>query len=52
MIRYYLDTWLPAFSRAWLKERKHDDNELEWLQTGMEEAVDKYMTLIGEQGHD
>ena len=46
VIRYYLATWLPKFCRACLADRKHDDNELEWLQAVIEQAVDKYMTLM------
>ena len=49
MIRYYLTIWLPRFCDAWLAERKPEDDEREWLQAGIEQAVDKYMTLVEEQ---
>ena len=35
------DRWISMFSRAWLAERRWDDNELEWLEAGMLEVAEK-----------
>ena len=52
VIRYYLTLWLPMFCEEWLKQRRPEHDEKEWLQAGMEQAVDKYMTLVERTMHN
>ncbi len=45
LLNYFLRIWIPEFAKAWIAEKRPDDDEQDWLEAAMIQTADKYTVL-------